>query len=57
MNPRQQDFYGELDELELGERVSDCLFTELARWLGMAPSLDDVNTICLQHLKEVRRAS
>lgn len=30
MNPRQQDFYGELNELELGERVSDCLFTELA---------------------------
>lgn len=30
MNPRQQDFSGELDELELGERVADWLFTELA---------------------------
>lgn len=30
VNPRQQDFYGELDELELGERVADALFAELA---------------------------
>ncbi len=30
MNPRPEDFYGELDELELGERVADYLFDELA---------------------------
>lgn len=29
MRPRQQDFFGELDELELGERVADALFVEM----------------------------
>lgn len=30
MRPREQDFDGTLDELELGERVADALFVELA---------------------------
>lgn len=30
MRPRQQDFFGEMDELELGGRVSDALFSELS---------------------------
>lgn len=25
----------------------------VVRWLGMAPSLDDVNTICLRHLTSI----
>jgi hypothetical protein len=29
MRPRQQDFFGELDELELGGRVADALFEEM----------------------------
>lgn len=29
MRPRPEDFFGELDELELGERVADALFSEM----------------------------
>jgi len=28
----------------------------VVRWLGLRPSLNEINTICLNHVKEVRAA-